>query len=48
MTDCSGCVYYLGGGLCRLNLEKECGDGGYELYETNDLMALMEGVIVAI
>lgn len=35
-NSCDGCRYYLGGNLCRLNVEKECADGGRELYESSD------------
>ena len=30
---CSGCIHHLGGGMCRLNVEAECGKGERELYE---------------
>lgn len=30
---CDGCLHYLGGGCCRLNVEAECAAGGRELYE---------------
>ena len=30
---CDGCRHYLGGGCCRLNVEKECAAGGFELWE---------------
>ena len=30
---CWNCKHYLGGGLCRQNLEKECGDGGNEAWQ---------------
>ena len=33
-TSCMGCVHYLGGGCCRMNLENECAAGDFELYET--------------
>jgi hypothetical protein len=32
-TSCVGCVHYLGGGCCRINLEAECAAGDYEMYE---------------
>lgn len=35
-TSCEGCVHYLGGGCCRLNLESECAAGGRELWEEED------------
>ena len=32
--SCIGCRYYLGGGYCRINAEKECREGGgFELWE---------------
>lgn len=31
--SCNGCVHYLGGGACRINLESECGAGGHEAWE---------------
>lgn len=34
MNTCVGCKHYLGGGCCRMNLERECADGEFELYET--------------
>ena len=33
MQNCTGCKHYIGAGLCRLNLERECGEGGHEAYE---------------
>ncbi len=33
MTSCEGCIHYLGGGCCRLNLESECAAGEFEMYE---------------
>lgn len=30
---CEGCRKYLGGGQCRDNIEKECADGGHEMWE---------------
>lgn len=31
--SCYGCKNDLGGGFCRINLEKECGAGEFEAYE---------------
>ena len=31
--SCETCRKYLGGGQCRDNLEKECADGEYEMWE---------------
>lgn len=31
--ECETCRYYLGNGCCRINLEDECGDGGFEAWE---------------
>lgn len=33
MKSCEGCIHYLGDGCCRLNLERECADGDFELWE---------------
>ena len=34
VTSCNGCINYLGGGCCRINVEDECeAGGGFELYE---------------
>lgn len=30
---CANCGNHLGGGACRLNLEADCGEGGYEAWE---------------
>lgn len=30
---CDTCKHYLGGGQCRINLERECAEGGYEAWE---------------
>ncbi len=30
---CWNCLNHLGGGACRLNLEADCGEGGYEAWE---------------
>ena len=33
-TSCKGCIHYLGGGQCRINVERECREGGgFELYD---------------
>lgn len=32
-TNCDGCRNSLGGGCCRINLEKECAAGGFEAWE---------------
>lgn len=31
--SCDGCRHYLGGGQCRINLEKECAAGNFEAWE---------------
>lgn len=31
--SCCTCVNYLGGGMCRINLEAECGEGEHEAWE---------------
>ena len=32
-TSCDGCAHYLGGGMCAINVERECREGGgFELY----------------
>lgn len=33
MKSCKGCIHYLGGGCCRINLERECADDDYQLWE---------------
>lgn len=30
---CDTCKHYLGGGQCRINLERECAEGEYEAWE---------------
>lgn len=30
---CETCRFYLGNGCCRLDLEDECGAGGFEAWE---------------
>ena len=30
---CESCTHYLGGGCCRMNLESECQEGGFEAFE---------------
>lgn len=36
-TSCDGCAHYLGGGLCAINVEGECREGGgYELYNLQE------------
>ena len=33
-TSCKGCIHDLGGGQCRINVERECREGGgFELYD---------------
>lgn len=34
--SCEGCRWYLGGGCCRQNLEFECREGDYELWEAEE------------
>ena len=34
--NCDGCKHYLGGGCCRINLEKECADGDFEAWEESE------------
>ena len=31
--SCTGCQHHIGAGLCRMNLERECGEGGHEAWE---------------
>lgn len=33
MNTCETCRKYLGGGQCRDNLERECADSEYEMWE---------------
>lgn len=30
--SCTGCRHHIGAGFCRLNLERECGEGGHEAW----------------
>ena len=30
---CDTCKHHLGGGQCRINLERECAEGEYEAWE---------------
>ena len=30
---CDTCKHYLGGGQCRINLERECAEGEHEAWE---------------
>lgn len=32
-TSCEGCKHHLGGGMCRINLEDECGKGEHEAWK---------------
>lgn len=32
-ASCEGCRWYLGGGCCRINEERECAEGERELWE---------------
>lgn len=35
--SCEGCIHDLGGGHCRINMERECREGGgFELWEPKD------------
>lgn len=36
MDSCTGCKHHIGAGLCRMNLEDECGAGGHEAYEPRE------------
>ena len=36
IQDCTGCKHHIGAGLCRMNLERECGEGGHEAYEERE------------
>ena len=33
---CDGCAHTLGGGCCRINLEVECREGGFESWEPKE------------
>ena len=37
MQDCTGCKHHIGAGLCRINLERECGEGGHEAWEPREV-----------
>ena len=41
--SCVGCKHYLGGGCCRMNLERECADGEFEMYEVEPAPVEDEG-----
>lgn len=44
ITSCAGCKQYLGGGHCRINMEKECAEGGgFELYEPKEWGGVNDG-----
>lgn len=34
---CETCRFYLGNGCCRMDLEDECGAGGFEAWEWKDI-----------
>lgn len=38
IRNCETCRYDLGGGYnnCKINLESECGEGGYEAWEPKE------------
>lgn len=38
---CETCGNHLGGGSCRLNLEAECGAGGFEAWEAGSLAGII-------
>lgn len=43
-TSCDGCAHYLGGGLCAINVEGECREGGgYELYDWQEKAQSKQG-----
>lgn len=33
IKSCEGCVHYLGGGSCRIHMERECADDDFQLWE---------------
>ena len=37
IQDCTGCKHHIGAGLCRMNLERECGEGGHEAWEPREV-----------
>lgn len=44
-TSCDGCAHYLGGGLCAINVEGECREGGgYELYDWQEKAQSKQGI----
>ena len=45
MDSCVGCKWYLGAGNCSINMEKECGDGEFELYERKDEEKVLYGFL---
>ena len=43
-TSCDGCAHYLGGGLCAINVEGECREGGgSELYDWQEKAQSKQG-----
>ena len=41
MKCCGNCGNHLGGGACRVNLEADCGEGGYEAWEPEGCSGLI-------
>ena len=45
--SCAGCIYDLGGGCCRINLEDECREGGgFEAWTDEKPVEVVDGHIV--
>lgn len=37
-STCEGCRHDLGGGACEINLEAECREGGFEVWEAREAL----------
>ena len=46
MEGCIGCKHHIGAGMCRINLERECGDGGREAYEPRETREYTEAEFI--
>lgn len=41
-SKCPTCRHSLGGGCCRIGLERECGDGQFEAWEAHGAQRLLQ------
>ena len=44
--SCESCHHYLGGGQCRINLERECAEGEHEAWEPTCTKELPERIFI--